>query len=227
MTTNERRNDEWSERLSEFIDRELSPGDMMALARHLELCDSCRTAAVELAGVRDRLATRTTVPLPEMWSEIVPHLESQDSHRRGRLDTRPSSVHQVRRRALVGGLAAATILVTLVGGAWIGSALSRNGIALFGWAIPGLPMPRGAPRSGRQDAAVADPAARAVLWKLVDDIDHSLSVMNRRAASDSGNSILLDSIARLRDERAALRRLLTGAPAGPDGRIYPESTRKR
>jgi predicted anti-sigma-YlaC factor YlaD len=81
----------WRERLSEYLDGELSPGERDELDRHLEGCEECRSAVAELRQVVARAqALQDTDPEQDLWAGIVErigtspvvHLEEQRRHRR-------------------------------------------------------------------------------------------------------------------------------------------------
>ncbi|HEX5726192.1 MAG TPA: zf-HC2 domain-containing protein [Longimicrobiaceae bacterium] len=64
--------DEWTDRLSEYLDDELAPGERDALDEHLRECDGCRTVLEELRQVTLRAASlRDSFPEKGLWPEIA------------------------------------------------------------------------------------------------------------------------------------------------------------
>lgn len=64
--------DDWTDRLSEYLDDELSPSERMALEAHLRGCPGCRTTLEELRAVTARAASLgVTQPGPQVWREIA------------------------------------------------------------------------------------------------------------------------------------------------------------
>jgi anti-sigma factor RsiW len=71
--------DPWIERLSEYVDEELSRSDRDALEQHLQGCPECSSAVEELTAVRERARNLPQASVPaELWSRI----ESSISARR-------------------------------------------------------------------------------------------------------------------------------------------------
>lgn len=64
--------DQWSERLSDFLDGELSPEETRRLEEHLESCASCRRTLEELRAVVARAGTLEDRPPPrDLWPGIA------------------------------------------------------------------------------------------------------------------------------------------------------------
>lgn len=66
--------DAWAERLSEYLDGDLSPADTRALELHLPECEDCRRALRELRNVVARLSadpvSPADQPTPPEWSAL-------------------------------------------------------------------------------------------------------------------------------------------------------------
>jgi len=96
--------DEWTDRLSEYIDDELSGGDRAALEAHLAECGGCTELLDELRRVASR--ARSLTPRPpqrDLWPGI---------------DARIERVRPPRRLSFtLPQLAAASLLIALVSGA--------------------------------------------------------------------------------------------------------------
>jgi len=64
--------DEWTGRLSEYLDDELSAGDRLALEEHLRGCPACRTTLEQLRAVKVRAAgLGESMPGAHVWRGIA------------------------------------------------------------------------------------------------------------------------------------------------------------
>lgn len=69
-------NDQWTDKLSEYLDGELDAEESRALEEHLEGCESCRGVLSELKLVLRRAhALPDQAPRPELWDAIVTAIE--------------------------------------------------------------------------------------------------------------------------------------------------------
>src|SRR5687767_124213 len=67
----------WNERLSEYLDGELSAADRAAVDAHLAACDVCREDLEALRAVTARArALPDTVPDVELWSGIAARIDA-------------------------------------------------------------------------------------------------------------------------------------------------------
>ena len=65
-------NDQWTDRLSEYLDDELAPGERAALEAHLRGCASCRTTLVQLERVVARAqALDDRAPAVDLWPTVA------------------------------------------------------------------------------------------------------------------------------------------------------------
>lgn len=108
-------NDQWTNRLSEYLDGELDGTERGALEAHLATCGDCRLTLAELRAVVARAkALEDTEPATDLWSGIAGQIRREHTLERDRL---------VRRRfsLTVGQLLAASIALVLLsgGGAWL------------------------------------------------------------------------------------------------------------
>ena len=63
--------DDWNDRLSEYLDDELDPRERASLEAHLADCDSCRTDLAELRAVVARAQGLTdTAPAADLWPGV-------------------------------------------------------------------------------------------------------------------------------------------------------------
>lgn len=103
-------NDQWTDRLSDYLDDELPAGERAALEAHLATCSECRTTLGELRQVVARAqALEDTEPAKDLWRGI-----------RGQLQTTghgPVVVRSARRFAFsIPQLIAASIGLVLLSG---------------------------------------------------------------------------------------------------------------
>jgi predicted anti-sigma-YlaC factor YlaD len=105
--------DLYAQQFDDYVDGTLDPRESAAVAAHLESCPSCRALVKDLTTLR--AATRQlepALPSPHVWQNISAALDAERRTLRGRLrmhvwSWRPSPA-----------LAAAAVVVLLVGGAW-------------------------------------------------------------------------------------------------------------
>ena len=160
--------DDWTPRLSEYLDGELSAQEQQALESHVEGCESCRNSLRELSSVVTRLRDSAAEPSVEnevaaMWPHVAASLPERASHHAVRSRTSPS-VWPAR-------LVAAGLLVTIgfAGGAWFGRAQCTGAIPWnsSAWVKEGLAsLGIGATATARtprmkRDATPADSVAHA------------------------------------------------------------------
>ena len=108
--------EEWTSRLSEYVDNELAPAERAALDAHLRECPACRVTLDELRAVTARahaLADRT--PVNDLWPGIAAAIGSDISPLAARRRREPG-----RRRfsfSMPQLAAAAVLLMAVSGGA--------------------------------------------------------------------------------------------------------------
>src|SRR5262245_57402419 len=72
--------DDWTDRLSEYLDDELSGHDRAALEAHLATCEACRTTLEELRAVMTRAASLQAVaPAADLWPGVAARLGARTS----------------------------------------------------------------------------------------------------------------------------------------------------
>lgn len=70
---------EWTDRLSEYLDDELSPGERLAFDEHLRGCTTCRVTLEQLRAVTARAAALPVRdPGPYVWREIAQRIGAAD-----------------------------------------------------------------------------------------------------------------------------------------------------
>ncbi|MGH7584866.1 MAG: anti-sigma factor family protein [Gemmatimonadales bacterium] len=211
----------WTERLSDYIDEELSPAERDACEAHLLACAECREVLGELRViVAEARELPDEEPARELWPGIQP-----------RLDTPPLSIERsparapVRRRVFalsVPQLAAAALACAVIGG---GGALLASGAFRGGSSTPVATLPPSVapvmapaallPGQAAYDHAVADlravleagksrlkPETIAVLEENLATIDRAIERSRKALEADPGNPYLNAHV------QAAMRRKL-------------------
>ena len=113
-------NDQWTNRLSEYIDGELDSSERVALEAHLATCRECRVTLGELRGVvAHAKALEDSPPAADLWPGIATQI------RRGAVVDRPA----VRRRFsfTVPQLLAASIALVLLSAGVMWTVLHSRG----------------------------------------------------------------------------------------------------
>ena len=192
-------NDQWTERLSEYLDGELAPAEQTALEAHLPSCDACRTTLDELRRVvTNARALDDRPPAADLWPAVAGRIGLS-----ARARTRPA----VRRFSFtVPQLAAASVVLALVsgGGAWLlgqrgtvptrSDVVSRSTAALLNAsAYPG--DARFAAQVADLERAIAQPgrfdtATVRVIARNLRIIDRAIRSAQSALAADPGNSYL-------------------------------------
>jgi hypothetical protein len=140
-------NDQWTDRLSEYVDGELAAGERSALEAHLATCGDCRATLGDLRRVVARAKSlEDRAPKADLWSGVAERIGA------GRV----VAIRSRRFSFSVPQLIAASIALILLsgGGAWLALKPRPTQGSAFG--------PRTGPRvtlavsTGRTDAAIAD-----------------------------------------------------------------------
>jgi anti-sigma factor RsiW len=213
--------DQWTARLSEYVDGELPADERVALERHLGECAACREVASELRQIREAAGALADVEPPrDLWPGIQQRMGGVEQTGR---------VLPFRRRwaFTVPQLAAAAILMMVVGAGAATVALRGNGtpVPSAGPAAVGALtiQPAAFPGTAKYDAAIAD--LERVLAEHRDDLDsttirvleQSLAMIDRaiaraRAAlaTDPGDPYLNEHLAEtMRQKLNLMRRAAT------------------
>ena len=222
--------EEWTDRLSEYLDDELSPEDRDAVESHLAGCESCRATLDALRLVVERAGSLTPrPPAADLWSGIA-----------GRLDrpaAPPSTVvpfgrREARRVAFtLPQLAAAAVVLAAVS-ATLGVRLTRPAPAppqsLAAARTPPTAVPEAsaaievAPVSlgdAQYDAAVSDleraldkgrgrldQTTIAIVEQNLTIIDHALAQAQAALKADPANSYLTSHLVETRRRKLDLLR---------------------
>jgi anti-sigma factor RsiW len=192
---NESTQHDWTERLSAFLDGDLSTEDMAATAAHLEACAGCRRVLLDLQGlVAAAPAYAGRAPERDLWPQIA---EAIDRRRQVSLPSRRAA--RTRRFSLPQLIAASVAFAVLGGGAaWLA-------------LRPGNPAPAGAlataPVAGEMTVTPAARAARA-------DSAYDLAVADLQQVLAEGRGRLDTATVRvIEDNLAVIDRALAEARA--------------
>ena len=203
--------DSWQDRLSEYVDGLLAAPEASALEAHLQTCESCRKAVVELRAVVDRLRSDRLDEAPEdTWPRIANRLGAQTvQHIPGRWPARYSG--SIQNSTLRKITVAAVLTLTFVGGLWTGVALTLMDTL---WTPPGwltiwprrLHIPsRNVPLPYAADSI---PAEWIPVQRSVAELDRQLASASAALKKAPGNDALRRVVQQLTRERNELRALL-------------------
>ncbi len=218
--------DQWTDRLSEYLDDELTPGERAQLDAHLRTCRECSVTLDELRDVVERAGSLLSrPPAGDLWPGIEPRLAP-------RLDAsatvRPFQSRTSMRRfsftmpqLVAAGLA---LMVMSGGGVWV---LQHGGRATD---LPPVAANSDAPdpvvaaslTDPRYDEAIADleqalnsgrgeldPGTITILEANLDAIDQAIDQSRRALAADPANVYLNNHLAEARQRKLALLRRAT------------------
>jgi len=192
--------DQWTDRLSEYLDGELTPPERTTLEAHLASCDACRTTLDELRRVvTNARALDDRPPTADLWPAVAARIGLS-----ARVRARPAA----RRFSFtVPQLAAASVALALLsgGGAWL---IGRRGAVptppvLVTERAPSLLNASAYPGDARFAAQVADleravargrgrldTATVRVIDKNLRIIDRAIRSAQSALAADPANSYL-------------------------------------
>ena len=141
--------DRWTERLSEYLDGELSWNDQADLEAHLDQCAECGAVLADLRRVVARAdGLEDQAPNRELWTGIVETIEAERPPTAGVLDIRGrvgvGAQHRPWQRRLtfsVPQLAAAGIATVLMsaGAAWLALSIGAPGATDLAGTEAGAP----------------------------------------------------------------------------------------
>ena len=193
--------DGWSDRLSEYLDGELSPAEAGKLELHLRDCAACRQDLAELKAVVARLAADPVLPADQPtdgeWQAI------------GRAIATP------RRRWMI-----PTAIAAGLAGIAVAGALLRPGepARVQTGTVPAVYVQA----TGELEAILQDNKARlrpetvkALEASLV-AIDSALAQAERALAADPANDYVTRSMGRLRDARLTVLRQAVAVATGKE-----------
>lgn len=218
----------WTDRLSDYLDRELTPAEEAAADEHLLACAACRETLAELREVRARArALAPSHPDTDLWPAIAAAIGSESA-------VRPTEVTPLRRPRRYSfslpQLAAAGIALAAISGTGVWLAGGTGGTTALvvqadsSTATP-VPDPAGTVRSASvratatYDAAIGDleavlesgrahldPATIAVLEANLALIDSAIADAQRAIVADPANAYLNSHLARTMQRKLELLR---------------------
>ena len=216
---------QWTDRLSEYLDDELTPEERAGLEAHLASCPECAGTLDELRAVVDRAGTLPPrPPAVDLWPGIQPRLGSatvMPFQPRARWTT-SRSFSFTMPQLVAAGLA---LMVMSGGGVWV---LQKGGrttslppvTAAEAERVP-VPVPVTA-SDPRYDEAIADleqalhagrgdldPATVRILEANLDAIDKAIDQSRAALAADPANVYLNNHLADARQRKLALLRRAT------------------
>jgi tetratricopeptide (TPR) repeat protein len=216
--------DTWTDRLSAYLDDELSPADRTALEAHLAACPECTATLEELRAVVARAGALTPrPPSTDLWSGIEARVQS------------PATVLPMRERAarrfsftLPQLIAASLAMMVLSGSAvWV---IQHGGRAT---SLPPVAADTGAPSAPEHalhvalpdphyDEAVSDleqalengraqldPQTVKILEQNLDAIDRAIDQSRRALEQDPANIYLNNHLAEAKQRKLSLLRRAT------------------
>jgi len=212
--------DNWTDRLSEYLDGELEPAERAALERHLVSCAACRSTLDELREVVARAgALSPRPPGSDLWPGIEPRLDPIESV------VTPFQPRVTRRVSFtLPQLAAAglALMVMSAAGMWVlehgGHATEAPPVAAATEPDPST-LPVSSTADPRYDEAIADleqalTAGRsqldaetiAILQANLKAIDKAINDSREALAADPANVYLHSHLAETRQRKLALLR---------------------
>jgi hypothetical protein len=191
-------NDQWTDRLSEYLDGELSAGERVALEAHLATCAACRATVEELGRVVARAKSlEDRPPSADLWSGIHARL-TPGRRPAGSPLGRPAVSLPWRVSFNVPQLLAASLALILLSGSGVWLALQPRSSVDDG-AVVVTP----AVWTGRTDAAISelqdvlsrsesrlDTATVRVVRENLAVIDRAIAEARHALAADPGNAYL-------------------------------------
>ena len=228
--------DQWTDKLSDYIDEELAPDERAALEAHLATCRECSATVDELRDVVARAgALLPRPPEADLWPGIAPRLERTGTVMpfqpldslalaRDRPRTAGRRFSFTMPQLVAAGLA---LMVMSGGGVWV---LQHGGRATDAPAV--VASEAVSPADGnlvpaaladpRYDAAIADleqalraghadldPGTIKIIEANLDAIDKAIDQSRRALAADPANVYLNNHLADSRQRKLALLRRAT------------------
>lgn len=232
--------DSFTDRLSEYLDGELSPPERAAVDAHLLQCGACRSTLDDLRAVVSEAALlRNAPPARELWSGISARITPGGPPR-----ARVSLFRRAMRSRLsftLPQLAAAGIALMVLSGGLVWMARSGDPRADF-QPISAQTEPRSDPRmiapttldDAHDDQAIADlertldagrttlePETLRVIEEGLRSIDRAIDQCRRALATDPANVYVNTHLADTRQRKLALLRQVTALVGSQARREVP------
>jgi len=215
--------DQWTLRLSEYLDGDLTPSERAGMDQHLNECGACRATLDQLGRVVARAAVlEERQPEVDLWPAIGAAITAG---RAVDIESRRKSVRRFSFSFPQLATAAAILMMVSAGGAWLAlGARSFTGMKAIG-TVPRTPPVYVQPVStfdprGRADSAITelqrildnergrlDSTTVRVLTQNLALIDRAIDQARKALDSDPNNSYLSEHLARtMRKKIEVLRR---------------------
>ena len=214
--------DPWTDRLSEYLDDELAPGERLQLDQHLLDCARCRELLEELTAVAaEARVLEDTAPAHDLWPGIVSALP------------RPKASGWRLSLSLPQAIAASVLLMAVSGlGVWTWAGRSAMPVAPV--AVTPEPAPVATPvrlEDPRYDRAVADltlilterrsrlnPRTVQVIERNLATIDRAIAEAIAAIKQEPSDAFLTAHLVEQRRLKLALLRQAKNLPlAAPEG----------
>ena len=196
--------DPWTDRLSEYVDGDLTDAERQQLERHLEVCASCRATVTELRTVvAEARRLEDVPPVRDLWPAVA------------RSASRPS------RRVSISfvELLAASVFIALVSGLTVWVLTARGRVSTPAPATEAAVVVPVSSGGATYDRAVADllqsldegrrqlsPRTIEVMERSLGTIDRAIAEASAALEQDPGNVFLSLHLARERQRKLALLR---------------------
>ena len=225
--------DNWTDRLSDYLDDELPAAERAALDAHLTSCRECSAALEELREVVER-AGRLPVrpPAADLWPGIEPRLTGASPATPLQFQARRTRTFNFSLPQLVA--AGVALMVMSGGGVWVlqngGRATSMPPVVATDSTanpVPAVPASIASVADPRYDEAIADlqqaldsgrSALDATTIKVLEAnlqaIDTAIDQSRRALAEDPANVYLNNHLADARQRKLALLRRATALVGG-------------
>jgi anti-sigma factor RsiW len=161
--------DQWTSRLSEYLDDELPAGERQALEAHLKTCAVCRQTLAELERVVQRAANYEETPRKDLWPGIARRIGVSVPPVVRDLEERREVKARRRFAFSVPQLAAAAMLVLALGsgGAYLAIRLQPSAVRETPVADGGRPTAEGFRTVAWWDSTAAYDASVAELQEVL------------------------------------------------------------
>lgn len=217
--------DQWTSRLSEYLDDELAPAERAALEAHLEGCAECGQTLAELRWVLSRArALDDRPPRHDLWPAIAAMVGPDSSV------VTPSGARRKRFSFSVPQLAAAAIVLMAISGAvtWTlrGPATPVIASRLTSPATTATPRPAPSVRAVRNPFEVRQPSAQQSYDAAVADLQQVL-VAGRGRLDTTTVRVIQKNLAAIDSAVAEARRAVDKDPANGYLNSYLAHTMRR